>query len=42
MSIKDFFYKKEVVLEDMSTITSSVESGDLIEQIRIKNKGFGS
>lgn len=40
MSIKDFFYKKEVVLEDMSKITSSVESGDLIEQIRIKNKKF--
>jgi len=40
MSIKDFFYKKEVVLEDQSKLTSSVESADLIEEIREQNKTF--
>ena len=38
MSIKDIFYKKEAILEDQSKLTSSVESVDLIEQVRIKNK----
>jgi hypothetical protein len=40
MSIKDIFYKKEAILEDQSKLTSSVESVDLIEQVRIKNKKF--
>ncbi len=40
MSIKDFFYKKEVTLEDQSKLTSSVESSKLIEEIREQNSTF--
>ena len=40
MSIKDFFYKKEVTLEDQSKLTSSVESSNLIEEIAEQNRTF--
>ena len=40
MSIKDLFYKKTVALENKNTLTSSVESYDLIEQINLKNSDF--
>ena len=40
MSIKDLFYKKEVVLEDRTKLTSSIESADLIDEIREQNQTF--
>ena len=40
MSIKDVFYKKEVVLEDQSKLTSSIESTDLMDEIRVKDRAF--
>lgn len=40
MSIKDLFYKKTVALENQKSLTSSVESYELVEEINKKNSDF--